>query len=169
MLRKIITISLVSALAVAARGQEDPHPEVSSAPVERQQTSQSVSKTPGSVGGPEQNSSHKSLPTWTVRITRDRMEPTKADMPLINQAAGFMQENPATEMLIVGYAGGTGTEEYNLALGERRAKTVQQLLVARGVEPARLTITTAGAVRPYSVSATGRKTYLPHRVELIIR
>jgi len=51
-------------------------------------------------------------------------------------------------VLIEGHCDERGTNEYNLALGERRAKAAMNFLVAQGVPAARMTIISYGEERP---------------------
>lgn len=50
--------------------------------------------------------------------------------------------------MIQGHAEETGTREYNLALGARRASAVQEYLVAEGVSPGRIRTLSFGKERP---------------------
>ena len=51
-------------------------------------------------------------------------------------------------MLIEGHCDERGTNEYNLALGERRAKAAMNYLVSQGVQANRITIISYGKERP---------------------
>ncbi|MBI2493820.1 MAG: OmpA family protein [Candidatus Rokubacteria bacterium] len=51
-------------------------------------------------------------------------------------------------ILIEGHADERGTNEYNLALGERRAKSVMNYLASRGVQAGRMTLISYGEERP---------------------
>jgi len=50
---------------------------------------------------------------------------------------------------VEGHADERGTTEYNLALGERRAKSVQEYLVAAGIAAARVKTISYGEERPF--------------------
>lgn len=54
------------------------------------------------------------------------------------------------QVIIEGHCDQHGTDMYNLALGERRARTVAQYLVTMGVDPSRLAIISYGEFRPSS-------------------
>ena len=62
--------------------------------------------------------------------------------------------NPSMRIRITGHADERGSDEYNLALGQRRAAAAKQYLVARGVAEDRIEITTAGEERPAVPNAT---------------
>lgn len=66
----------------------------------------------------------------------------------------WMKSNPAALILIEGHCDERGTNEYNLALGERRAKATMKYLVTRGVAEARITTISYGEERPVCVGHT---------------
>lgn len=62
--------------------------------------------------------------------------------------AKILIAHPEVRVEIQGHADERGTVDYNLALGQRRARTVQDSLVGLGVPPTRLPIITYGEERP---------------------
>ena len=60
----------------------------------------------------------------------------------------LFQANPSMRIRITGHADERGSDEYNLALGQRRAAAAKQYLVARGITEDRIEIATAGEERP---------------------
>src|SRR5438034_6045536 len=62
--------------------------------------------------------------------------------------AAWLKSNANHLLLIEGHCDERGTNEYNLALGERRAKSAMNYLVAQGVQAARITIISYGEERP---------------------
>ena len=62
--------------------------------------------------------------------------------------AAWLKSNANHLLLIEGHCYERGTNEYNLALGERRAKSAMNYLVAQGVQAARITIISYGEERP---------------------
>ena len=61
----------------------------------------------------------------------------------------WLKANPDVQITVAGYCDDRGTEAYNLALGERRAKAVQAYLVAGGIDPARISTKSYGKERPF--------------------
>jgi peptidoglycan-associated lipoprotein len=59
-----------------------------------------------------------------------------------------MKEVPEITARVEGHADERGTNEYNLALGERRAKTVQDYLANLGVKAGRLNLISYGEEKP---------------------
>jgi peptidoglycan-associated lipoprotein len=67
--------------------------------------------------------------------------------------AEWLRANRGHLLLIEGHCDERGTVEYNLALGERRAKATQNYLAAHGVEAARVSIVSYGKERPQCAEA----------------
>jgi peptidoglycan-associated lipoprotein len=74
----------------------------------------------------------------------------EARTTLVGQAQWLMQ-NAQYTAIIEGHADEQGTREYNLALGARRANSVQEFLVSQGVAPNRLRTVSYGKERPLEV------------------
>jgi len=67
---------------------------------------------------------------------------------ILKQLAGWLVNNKNTSVLIEGNCDERGTTEYNLALGERRAKEAMKYLVELGVEDKRIKTISYGKERP---------------------
>jgi peptidoglycan-associated lipoprotein len=74
-------------------------------------------------------------------------EETKSTM---KSNAEFMKTNSTVDVQIEGHCDERGGRQYNLALGERRAKAVRDHMVALGVESKRISIISYGNERPTS-------------------
>ena len=68
--------------------------------------------------------------------------------PLLDAQADWLKRYPAVQVRIEGNADERGTEEYNLALGARRANAVREYLVAHGVAATRITTVSFGKEKP---------------------
>ncbi len=66
----------------------------------------------------------------------------------LNKQAAWLAKWPANTIQIAGNCDDRGTEEYNLALGNRRAKAARDFLVAKGVAASRITTISYGKDRP---------------------
>ncbi len=66
----------------------------------------------------------------------------------LDRQAGWLQRYPQVSIQIAGNCDERGTEEYNLALGQRRANAARDYLVARGVSSARISTISYGKERP---------------------
>ncbi|MGE5174792.1 MAG: peptidoglycan-associated lipoprotein Pal [Hyphomicrobiales bacterium] len=68
--------------------------------------------------------------------------------------AKFLQQNPNTNVVIEGHCDERGSVEYNLALGERRARAAKEYLVSYGIPANRLTTISYGKERPFDPGHT---------------
>ena len=66
----------------------------------------------------------------------------------LDRQVGWLGQYPQNQVQIAGNCDERGTEEYNLALGSRRANASRDYLVARGVSSARITTISYGKDRP---------------------
>ena len=71
--------------------------------------------------------------------------------PQLEKQATWLKNFPATQISIEGHADERGTREYNLALGERRANSARDFLVALGVNPGRIKTVSFGKERPVAL------------------
>jgi peptidoglycan-associated lipoprotein len=62
--------------------------------------------------------------------------------------AAWLKARPGDLLLIEGHCDERGTEEYNLALGEHRAESTKNYLIAQGIAPARIAIVSYGELLP---------------------
>lgn len=69
----------------------------------------------------------------------------------LNGQAAWLKTNPDYAIIIEGHADEQGTREYNLALGARRASSVQDYLISQGVAPSRMRTVSYGKERPIAV------------------
>lgn len=66
----------------------------------------------------------------------------------LERIANFLVENESVRILIEGHADERGTHEYNIGLGENRAKAAREYLIGYGIKPVRLEYTSYGRERP---------------------
>jgi peptidoglycan-associated lipoprotein len=69
----------------------------------------------------------------------------------LQKDAEWMKRWSSTKIMIEGHCDSRGTAEYNLALGERRAKAVQDYLVGLGIPATRLQTLSKGKEQPFCV------------------
>lgn len=73
---------------------------------------------------------------------------TQEDQATLDRQAQWLQRYPNVRVLVAGNCDDRGTEEYNLALGQRRANAAKDYLVARGVDAGRIQTISYGKDRP---------------------
>jgi peptidoglycan-associated lipoprotein len=83
-----------------------------------------------------------------IHFDFDRYELGDNDRQILDRHAAWMKEHPRTLMLVEGHCDERGTAEYNISLGERRAKATANYLTSRGVGSERITTISYGEQRP---------------------
>lgn len=73
---------------------------------------------------------------------------------ILRQKAEWLKENPRAKVIIEGHCDERGTNEYNLALGDRRAFSAKSFLVDLGISASRLTTVSYGEERPLDPRAS---------------
>jgi peptidoglycan-associated lipoprotein len=114
-------------------------------------TSQSSSGTQGStIPGPAPGSQEDLTVEVGDRVffDYDKFNVRDDQRGTVEALAAWLDTNPSVTLAIEGHCDERGTREYNLALGERRANSVRDYLVALGVNPARLSTVSYGEERP---------------------
>ncbi len=66
----------------------------------------------------------------------------------LNSVADWLNDHKDINVLIEGHCDERGTNEYNLALGEKRAKSARDYLISRGVSNSKMSIITYGEEKP---------------------
>ncbi len=105
------------------------------------------------------------LPSVHFDVARATIRP--ADRNVLDTNAEWLKANPRQPVAIEGAADPRGSRDYNLALGDRRARAVRDYLIARGVAPERITILSAGEARQ---ACSGRDCWaLDRRVDFLVK
>lgn len=80
----------------------------------------------------------------TVHFDYDKSALTSEARTELSSNANWIKENSQYVIQIEGHCDSRGSQEYNIALGERRAIAVKNFLVGKGVDPKRLSVTSYG-------------------------
>ncbi|MEJ2043874.1 MAG: peptidoglycan-associated lipoprotein Pal [Reinekea sp.] len=88
---------------------------------------------------------------------------------MLDAHAEFLAANPNQMVVLEGHADERGTREYNLALGERRAKQVAAYLQVKGVSAAQIDTVSYGEERPLAIGKTEAEYSQNRRVELVYK
>ncbi|HEX6442163.1 MAG TPA: peptidoglycan-associated lipoprotein Pal [Stellaceae bacterium] len=78
----------------------------------------------------------------------DRTDISPEAQEILRRQAAWLKRYPNVSVTIEGHTDERGTREYNLALGERRAQAVKNVLVALGIPAARMQTISYGKERP---------------------
>ena len=90
----------------------------------------------------------EALAAQTVYFEVDRSEIYPDDLGKVEAVAGILAQDAQNKVMIEGHCDERGTEEYNRALGERRALSVRDALVGLGVSADRVRTMSLGEDRP---------------------
>jgi peptidoglycan-associated lipoprotein len=83
-----------------------------------------------------------------VFFAYDQADISSEGQQTLQRQAQWLQRYPNVSVTIEGHCDERGTREYNLALGERRAQAVKNVLVALGIPAARVSTISYGKERP---------------------
>ena len=88
---------------------------------------------------------------------------------VLNNNALWMKENPNAFIILEGHCDGRGSDEFNLELGDRRARNVREELIRLGASPSSFAIVSYGESRPIDTGNSGTSMYNNRRVAFVVR
>jgi len=94
------------------------------------------------------NEDRQALAAYTIHFAFDSAVVRSSEQGNLQAVASALNSNPGDKLLIEGNCDERGTEEYNRALGERRALAARQTLAGLGVDPSRVRTISYGKDRP---------------------
>ena len=86
---------------------------------------------------------------------------------MLSAHAQFLTTRPGARVRLEGHADETGSREYNIGLGERRAQAVRRILMLQGASASQLTTVSYGEERPAALGSDEESYSLNRRVELV--
>jgi peptidoglycan-associated lipoprotein len=89
-----------------------------------------------------------------IHFDFDRFNLRPDALKLLDEAVARLQANPSINVTIEGHCDSIGTQQYNLALGERRASSARDYLISRGIAASRLRTVSFGEDRPIDTNET---------------
>jgi peptidoglycan-associated lipoprotein len=104
-----------------------------------------------------------------IHFDFDKADIRPGDAKILDANAAWLTANPKLLVLIEGHCDERGTAEYNLALGERRAKATQTYLVSRGVQAERITTVSYGEERPACTEHTEKCWATNRRAQFLVK
>jgi len=85
----------------------------------------------------------------------------------LDHVVKLMQDDPSMRVVAEGHTDSVGSHEYNLKLSERRAETVKNYLVSKGISASRITTRGLGEADPIASNKTAEGRAENRRVEII--
>jgi peptidoglycan-associated lipoprotein len=89
-----------------------------------------------------------------VLFDTDRSQLTPDARATLDLQAGWLRQTQRVAVEIAGNTDERGTEEYNLALGQRRANAARDYLVSKGIQGSRISTISYGKDRPTALGST---------------
>jgi peptidoglycan-associated lipoprotein len=83
-----------------------------------------------------------------IHFDYDKASLRREDAAVLDQKVSILQANPGARIRVSGHCDERGSDEYNLALGNRRASSAKQYLVSHGIDAGRIETTSYGKERP---------------------
>ncbi|OQX14176.1 MAG: peptidoglycan-associated lipoprotein [Desulfobulbaceae bacterium A2] len=88
--------------------------------------------------------------------------------PTLEKNAQYLQSNPTARIVVEGNCDDRGTNEYNIALGERRAVSAKNYLVGLGISAQRVRTTSFGEERPLFMGTDEESYSLNRRDDFVL-
>lgn len=181
----VSVLSLVMVLGASCRSRRQPAPPRTTPPVEVTTTAPETS-TPVT---PADREFEQPAPTRDVlsediaeadRMARERgwirdaffafdaSTLDAAGQDALRQSATWLREHPEFRIRIEGHCDELGTEQYNLALGDRRAEAAASFLAASGVDRSRIQTVSYGEERPFEEGSGDEARAQNRRAHLVL-
>ncbi len=103
-----------------------------------------------------------------VLFAFNKAELTVQAGPRLDKLASFLKQFPQRKLLVEGYTDGVGGDAYNNELSERRAESIRDALVQRGVDTTRIVTKGYGKAYPVGDNANPEGRAMNRRVEVVI-
>jgi peptidoglycan-associated lipoprotein len=96
----------------------------------------------------------RSMLTELVHFDYDRSNIRAEDATILDRKIAILQANPAVRITVTGHCDERGSDEYNLALGNRRALAAREYMVNRGIAADRISTASRGEEQPLDAAST---------------
>ena len=113
------------------------------------------------------NDPNSPLSRRVIYFEYDSAEITGGDQDLLIAHAGYLAANPGQQITLEGHTDERGSREYNIALGDRRALSVQRVLELNGVTPSQISVVSFGEEKPAAEGHSEAAWRLNRRVEIV--
>lgn len=100
-----------------------------------------------------------------IHFDTDKSDLTAESQAILDAKVAVFRANPDMRIVIVGNADERATDEYNMALGRRRSDAAKAYLVAKGIDPVRIVVTSEGERQPTASGTTPDAQALNRRAE----
>ncbi len=141
-----LTILIFAATGCAPKQPADQQAEISS-PQGTVGVSPSVSM-PGQTPDGSSPASAQDAFNKTIYFDYDRHDLKPEAKEVLGELVSFLKANPDLRVQIAGNCDERGTNEYNIALGDKRARSAQEYCTSSGIDPKRISTISYGEEKP---------------------
>lgn len=106
--------------------------------------------------------------TRTIYFDYDEADITTQAEQILRAKLDILRNSPAVRIRIEGHADERGTNEYNIALGNRRAESVRQFMTGFGIDQNRISIVSYGEDQPAAMGSSEAAWAQNRRAEFVI-
>ena len=145
------TLLLAAALVSSGCGSRKDASRVSPKTMPDQSSAaESIQQNEGADENSNEGYSYENTPLelLTVHFEYDKYDLTPEALDILSANAEALAKHPGAVVKIEGHCDERGTEEYNMALGEKRAQTVRSYLLNYGINPNNINIISYGELTP---------------------
>jgi outer membrane protein OmpA-like peptidoglycan-associated protein len=107
--------------------------------------------------------------SFLLYFKTDSFELTNGSAALLQPILEAINKTQSRDISVIGHTDRAGSKEYNFTLSTKRAESVRDLLVERGVDPAIIRVSSHGEGNPLVPTADNVKEPKNRRVEVVIR
>lgn len=122
---------------------------------------------PNAAIGPEFSDPNNPLSKSTIYFMLDSSQVQDDFVPVIAAHAQYLVAHPNQRVVLEGHADERGSPEYNIALGEQRAKSVANMMKVQGVSESQLEVVSYGEEKPAAFSSDEASWERNRRVEVL--
>ncbi|MDD4914868.1 MAG: peptidoglycan-associated lipoprotein Pal [Methylococcales bacterium] len=116
--------------------------------------------------GPEFSDPNNPLSKQVIYFDLDSAQVKQEYVPVVAAHANYLVGHPAQHVILAGNTDERGSSEYNISLGELRAKSVERMMRAQGVSASQLEVVSYGEEKPVATGHTEAAWRLNRRVEI---
>jgi peptidoglycan-associated lipoprotein len=144
---KLLSLAAALVLVAACESAPETGANTGGATTAAPPAAQTTGVRPGSQQDLEATAGNK------IFFNTDKSDITPEARQILQRQADWLKRYPNVTVTVEGHADERGTREYNLALGERRATSVKNVLVALGIPANRVSTISYGKERPAVVGS----------------
>lgn len=105
-----------------------------------------------------------------IHFESNHFELTEEEKPKVDQNALWLKSHSEAVLILEGHCDEWGEDQYNLELGDRRAREVKAYLIEKGIDPERIIMVVSyGEGKPLDVRPRNEAWKANRRVEFVLR